>query len=104
STSGPVAGRAGLTWGTVNSALWDGRRGLPGGDSLARLLRRCGRIGERRGKPPDRSRWARVLSLRARGFSQRQIAARLGVTIQAVSDLLKRAAGAAWREGRRRGG
>jgi hypothetical protein len=42
--SGPVLGVPGETWGALNSALAKGCRGLPGGDSLARLLaRRCGR-------------------------------------------------------------
>jgi hypothetical protein len=30
-------------WGAINSALWAGHRGLPGGETLARLLRRHGR-------------------------------------------------------------
>lgn len=29
-----------ITWKQINDALWDGFRGLPGGDSLSRLLRR----------------------------------------------------------------
>jgi hypothetical protein len=42
-TSGPVAGCPGETWAAVNGALRFGRRGLPGGDTLYRLLaRRCG--------------------------------------------------------------
>lgn len=36
--SGAVAGEAGETWAAVASALQNGRRGLPGGSSLARLL------------------------------------------------------------------
>jgi hypothetical protein len=35
----------GETWKGINQALWAGNRGLPGGDSLARLLRRH-RAGE----------------------------------------------------------
>jgi hypothetical protein len=38
--SGPVADAPGETWGAVNMALYKGRRGLPGGDSLAKLLDR----------------------------------------------------------------
>ena len=49
--SGPVAGAAGLTWAAVESALRIGSRGLPGGDSLARLLRRARGLRERRGGP-----------------------------------------------------
>jgi hypothetical protein len=36
--SGPVAGQRGLRWSAVNGALRDGRHGLPGDSSLARLL------------------------------------------------------------------
>jgi hypothetical protein len=43
--AGPVREVPGLTWRTVNLALYQGFRGLPGGDSLARLLAR------RRGRP-----------------------------------------------------
>jgi hypothetical protein len=41
--SGPVATVANQTWSGVNAALGQGRRGLPGGSSLAQLL------AERRG-------------------------------------------------------
>ena len=39
--SGPVREAPGETWRSLNQALVVGRRGLPGGDSLARLLERC---------------------------------------------------------------
>jgi hypothetical protein len=38
--SGPIAEAPGETWNAVNQALKQGHRGLPGGDSLARLLDR----------------------------------------------------------------
>jgi hypothetical protein len=38
--SGPVAGVPGLTWSAIEDALRRGYRGMPGGDSLARLLNR----------------------------------------------------------------
>jgi hypothetical protein len=38
--SGPVPGVADLTWCAVHMALAQGHRGLPGGDTLARLLAR----------------------------------------------------------------
>jgi hypothetical protein len=41
--SGPVAAGRGESWAAVNRALDRGSRGLPGGDSLVRLLRRSGR-------------------------------------------------------------
>ncbi|MFO0845323.1 MAG: hypothetical protein U0797_23555 [Gemmataceae bacterium] len=43
--SGPVEGRPGEDWQNIDSALSAGRRGLPGGDSLPRLLER--RFGAR---------------------------------------------------------
>jgi hypothetical protein len=46
-TSGPLAEDRSLTWKRINSALWQGCRGLHGGDSLAKLLRRH-RRGQRR--------------------------------------------------------
>ncbi|HEX4606600.1 MAG TPA: hypothetical protein VH092_00185, partial [Urbifossiella sp.] len=42
--SGPIPEAPGETWSGVNAALTVGMRGLPGGDSLARLLdRECGK-------------------------------------------------------------
>jgi hypothetical protein len=46
--SGPVLGAAGETWGGIDQALTRGLRGLPGGDSLARLLNRHRREGRGR--------------------------------------------------------
>jgi hypothetical protein len=43
STSGPISGADGETWGSVNLALRYGYRGLPGGTSLSRLLKQKGR-------------------------------------------------------------
>jgi hypothetical protein len=39
-TDGPIPEEPGETWSSVNSALQQGTRGLPGGSSLPRLLRR----------------------------------------------------------------
>jgi hypothetical protein len=41
--SGPVRGAPGERWRGIDRALWHGFRGLPGGDTLARLLVRRGR-------------------------------------------------------------
>src|SRR5262249_19676549 len=41
--SGEIPGTGSETWLAVNSALYFGRRGLPGGDSLLKLLRPTGR-------------------------------------------------------------
>jgi hypothetical protein len=38
--SGPVLDTPGETWGKIDGALYEGYRGLPGGDTLAQLLRR----------------------------------------------------------------
>jgi hypothetical protein len=51
-TSGPLPEAPGETGSAVASALYAGRRGLPGGQTLARLLRRHGRgapVRRRRG-------------------------------------------------------
>lgn len=48
--SGPVADAPGETWAAVAAALEKGLRGLPGGDSLAKLLAR------RRGRPNSNDR------------------------------------------------
>jgi hypothetical protein len=41
--SGEIPGTGGEVWKRVNYALYIGLRGLPGGDSLKRLLKRAGR-------------------------------------------------------------
>jgi hypothetical protein len=46
-----VTGEEGDTWAAINTALAQGHRGLPGGDTLARLLRRERGKGERRRRP-----------------------------------------------------
>ena len=42
SASGPVLHAQGERWGSINTALREGYRGLPGGQSLGRLIRGCG--------------------------------------------------------------
>ena len=57
SRSGPVWGAAdGTTWEGVQTALAKGGRGLPGGDSLARLLKRRRKVADARMDWPDLSR------------------------------------------------
>jgi hypothetical protein len=54
--AGPVAGQPGETWSAVQSALWIGARGLPGGSSLAKVLRKhFGVVNRYRGGRPRRS-------------------------------------------------
>jgi hypothetical protein len=50
--TGPVCGAAGETWSGLNLALVKGRRGLPVGDTLARLLARERQAGGKRRLPP----------------------------------------------------
>jgi hypothetical protein len=59
--SGPIPGApGGETWGTVQTALYDGLRGLPGGLSVARLLAR--RRGVPNPKALPRLRVAQILA------------------------------------------
>jgi hypothetical protein len=90
---GPVVGEAGETWKGIESALSCGRRGLPRDDTLYRLLRRERGLAESRRRPPDLARRAEVSRLRADGVTLSEIGRRLGVTRQAVSDMLRRIAG-----------
>jgi hypothetical protein len=91
-TSGPVVGVTGENWAALNAALRVGARGLPGADSLARLLRRERRMGERRGRTPQIARRLLVNHLHARGLSPAEIGRRLGVSRQAAWEMLKRTA------------
>jgi hypothetical protein len=66
--AGPIPEAPGLTWRGVQSALSGGARGLPGGDSLARLLdrHRPGRVAgaaRRRSQPwtPEEDELVRTL-------------------------------------------
>lgn len=89
-SSGVVADAPWETWSAINAALGGGSRGLPGGDSLARLLRRTGRIGERRGRPPRLDRQDLARCLLALGLSRAEIGRRMGISRQAAWQLLKR--------------
>jgi hypothetical protein len=89
-TSGDIPSASGETWATIQYALQRGRRGLPGGDSLIRLLRRAGRLGERRGRPPQPLRYQQAAQLRAEGLSLAEIGRRLAVSRQAAWQLLKK--------------
>jgi hypothetical protein len=89
--SGPIPGAPGLTWGGVDKALRDGRRGLPGGGSLPRLLRSKRGGSARRGAPPDPARRREAVRLRAEGLTLAEVGKHLGVTRQAVIYLLRKA-------------
>jgi hypothetical protein len=62
--SGPVAGAMGETWSAVDTALQQGHRGLPGGDTLRGMLARFRNVRNRRRLPPLTERrilaWARA--------------------------------------------
>lgn len=62
SHSGPV-GDTGETWCGVVNALRDGKRGLPGGQTLARLLAELGCGGPGRMWTPEELEWLRTLPL-----------------------------------------
>jgi hypothetical protein len=91
---GPVEEAPGETWHAANLALWFGLRGLPGGSSLALLLRHFwppsrrykGQI--RRGPPRMVAQRRKVRQLRAKGLTLAKIGEQLGISRQAVHQLL----------------
>jgi hypothetical protein len=89
--SGPVRGAEGETWLALSEALRRGLRGLPEGETLARLLRRERGAPERRGRPP-RADPGEAARLRAASLTLAEVGKRLGVSRQAVHFLLHRAA------------
>jgi hypothetical protein len=78
--SGPVRGAPGKTWGATNLTLRGGYRGLPGGDSLARLLVRHGQ----RRSPWDRGEWTPDEDRLVRTLSSAAAARRTGRPLKAV--------------------
>jgi hypothetical protein len=78
--SGPVTGAPGETWSGINNALWQGHRGLPGGDSLARLLGRSGRSGSHRRHRP----WTPQEDELLQSLPPGEVARRTGRTMRAV--------------------
>jgi hypothetical protein len=98
--SGPVQGVPGENWYAINQALADGRRGLPGGSSLARLL--AERRGKRRGSPLGRLTAGQILGWAERHFRRtgRWPSAASGAVADAPAENW-RALNTALREGRR---
>jgi hypothetical protein len=78
--SGPVADAPGESWKAVDTALRVGCRGLPGGDSLPRLLAR------HRGAPPPCSwtHWTPEEDGMVRALPPAEAAERTGRTLLAV--------------------
>jgi hypothetical protein len=90
--SGPVEGAPGESWKGLDRDLRDGYRGLPGGDSLLRLLRRERGIPERPGSPRLGGADRRLAAaLRAEGLTLAEVGRRLGVSKQRVHQLLRAA-------------
>jgi hypothetical protein len=101
--SGAVPGAAGETWKAVGRALECGGRGLPGGDSLRKLLERERGLPPWRRAPstplrfprmsrPDVERRRLAAELRAEGKTLAEIGEVMGVTRQAVGVMLRRIA------------
>jgi hypothetical protein len=89
--SGPVPQSPGETWRRIDNALRLGLRGLEGGTSLARLLQQRRGIPARRGRKRSPRAWE-ALRLRQEGLKLAEIGRRLGVSWQAVWQMLYRIA------------
>jgi DNA-directed RNA polymerase specialized sigma24 family protein len=88
--AGRVEGAPGLTWSAVDKALRYGYHGMPGGDSLARLLQRERGLPVRRaGRPPKPARRQAAARLRADGLTLAEIGRRLGISRQAAHQMLR---------------
>jgi hypothetical protein len=76
SKSGPIARAPGETWSGVNAALQAGRRGLPGGESLPRLLAKHRGVRNPKAPPvlsiPTILAWARSFQRRAGAWPTRK--------------------------------
>lgn len=73
---GPVTEAPGENWAALDAALWAGSRGLPGGDSLARLLTRHRGVrnpAARPARPVEQiRRWVRAHFRRTGQWPRRQ--------------------------------
>jgi hypothetical protein len=77
--SGPVIEAPGEKWRAIENALYDGYRGLPGGDSLARLLDR-----HRRSEEARRFTWTPQEDEWVRTWTAQQVAQQTGRSLRAV--------------------
>jgi hypothetical protein len=89
--SGPVDVAPRETWSALNAALRLGLRGLPGGDTLAHLLREKRGVCKRAGRPRREEPHVQAARLRRQGLTLAEIGRRLGVSRQWVSRLLVKA-------------
>jgi hypothetical protein len=83
---------AGLTWYFVHRALKIGLRGLPGGDSVTKLLRRERGRQDGRGPLGDPVKRAEAQRLRTEGWTLQAIGEHFGISRQSVQVTLRRAA------------
>jgi hypothetical protein len=81
--SGPVADAPGEDWRAINSALRRGLRGLPGGESLGRLLVRHGRRPAVWANPGARA-WTAAEDELVRTQCPAEVARRTGRSLTAV--------------------
>jgi hypothetical protein len=82
--SGAVAGVPGQSWSGADEALRSGRRGLPGGDTLAQLLNRH-RRGGRNGRPgPVRRYWTAEEDAMVQNLPAKAVARRTGCSLTVV--------------------
>jgi hypothetical protein len=89
--SGGVPQSPGDTWRRIDNALRLGLRGLGRGSSLARLLEQERGIPARRGRKRS-PRAEQALRLRQQGLTLTKIGQRLGISWQAVWQMLRRIA------------
>jgi DNA-binding NarL/FixJ family response regulator len=87
--SDPVDGATGEDWETIDQALRS-YCGLPGGSSLARLLQQARGAPDQRGRHRFQvtRRRQQAQQLRAKGLTMEKIGRRLGISRQAVHQLL----------------
>jgi hypothetical protein len=90
--TGPVAFAPGETWGGLDGAPAQGRRGVPGGDSLARLLARERGVG-RRGWHSQGGRMRPILQAEAQERQRAGTLASTDAKVGKVSAIIAEAAG-----------
>jgi hypothetical protein len=92
-----------VNWHAIDQALAVGTNGLPGGDSLAKLLYRERGRKDGRGPLADPENVAEAQRLRADGWTLQAIGEHFGISRQAVQVTLHRAAVGHKRLGRKPG-
>jgi hypothetical protein len=90
SRSGPIPEAPGESWGGINTALGEGYRGLPGGNTLPRLLAR--QCGAQRCEPPPLTveqvlRWADLHHERHHSWPRAESGSVLGTQGESWADI-----------------